>query len=132
MHKLKEGRLVTVWPEDLKQWSQMRSREGEMEIRKKAVRITRPQQGSQLFLPKGANRLRLFISAESEGEEYWYLDGRFVAKNSEANGIFIDVPVGRHRLSVLANEESDMIEFEVASLNDKEKKGTQDPVVLNE
>lgn len=132
MHLIREGRLVTLWPAELSRWSQMRGRVSASEAPARALRITRPRRGSQHVLQKGGGALRLFVSAEGGGEQYWYLNGRFAAKNPGAEGIFIDVPAGVHRLSVLTGEESDVVEFEVLPPEPRRQREGRSPVLLDE
>ncbi len=132
LHKLREGRLVTLWPEELKQWVQIRERNDPAEAPVKSVRITRPLNGSKMPLAAEAKSLRLFLSAESGEEQYWYLDGQFVQR-SNGDGIFVDAQRGRHKLSVLSGEESDSIEFEiVAQGNTRKEKATIAPILNDE
>lgn len=131
MHVLAGGRALILWPEELRKWSQIRGREGADARQDSSVRITRPRAESEVPLMAGARTLRLFVSAESDGEQFWYLNGRFVAKNAGPDGLFLDVGSGRHRLSVLSGEKSDAIEFEVVAEGNSKAPAHNFPIILN-
>lgn len=141
IHRLKDGEVVLTWPEELKQWSQMRDVALSDDVTSsdvspdteagEKVRIIRPISNSVFSLPSGEEKLRLFVSAEGEGDYFWYLDGLFIHRGNKEDKQFIDVSPGKHKLSVLANEQSDSVSFEVLSLDEAKARAEQEPEILN-
>jgi penicillin-binding protein 1C len=110
LHRKIDDRVVSKLPKELEEWFQARARSN---ISSPGVKITRPFKNKKILTEKNVSAARIYLSAEGALPHYWYLDGRFLATDSEGRGLFFDVPTGSHRLSVLSGEDSDLIEFEV-------------------
>jgi len=131
IHRQHDGRITIVWPEELKQWAQMRDTTEQDPTTETEARIIRPADGSKFFLPQGEDKIRLFISAEAEGEHFWYLDGKFIDRSKPGESRFIDVTPGLHELTLLANEQSDAVSFVVISPVENDPPEITEPEILN-
>jgi hypothetical protein len=84
----------------------------------KKIKIIRPSPGHTVILQKPHGVERIFLSAEGDYPQYWYLDGKFVGVCENDDGIFADVSSGVHKASVLSGETSDTVSFEVKAPNE--------------
>ena len=108
MHSDVDGRIVIKWPEELSLWMKMGQ-----PLRATGVKITRPVAGSRIVITEG-NTSKLYLSAEGKPPFYWYLDGKYLARDEYGEGLLIDIGTGAHRVSVLSGEESDVVSFEAS------------------
>jgi penicillin-binding protein 1C len=116
IHKNIGGKLVTQLPRELDNWFQFKNRG---DVSSHGIKITRPFSKRSIIKNGDSSVMRVFFSAEGELPHYWYLDGRFQAVDQDGAGLFMDVPRGRHKASVLSGEMSDAVEFEVITPGDR-------------
>jgi penicillin-binding protein 1C len=115
LHRNIDGRSFVAWPQELRNW--MRPYE-ETTTTVKKIKIIRPSPGHTVILQKPHDVERIFLSAEGDYPQYWYLDGKFVGVCENDDGIFADVSPGVHKASVLSGETSDTVSFEVKAPNE--------------
>jgi penicillin-binding protein 1C len=127
LHKNIDGDVFIDWPRELKNWMQVRE---QRQIPAHLVRITSPASNRTIILQNGQGTTeRIFLSAEGDPPHYWYLDGKYIGKSQNGDGMFADVGHGHHKLSVLSGEASDLISFEVKT--PAEIQGAQNKGYLN-
>lgn len=110
LHRIENGQGVVDWPAELSHWMQM---SGRVTAAVSTIHITEPRPGRR-YLTSGSETVRVRFAAEGGLPHYWYLDGSYVGQDIDGSGFFYDVPLGRHKLTVLSAEESETAHFEVA------------------
>jgi penicillin-binding protein 1C len=110
LHRNIDGKTYVAWPPELSNWMQPYE---ETATTVKNIKIIRPSPGHAVILQKSDGVERIFLSAEGDYPQYWYLDGKFVGVCENTEGIFTDVSSGIHKVSVLSGETSDTVSFEV-------------------
>jgi membrane carboxypeptidase/penicillin-binding protein PbpC len=114
MHLSQDNEIRTIWPPELAAWAQIRARRN---FKVSEVKILHPTEAKKFILQGERKKERILFSAEGAAKYYWYLNGKYIGSD-RGEGLFADVPSGRHRISVIAGDKSDSTTFRISRTDD--------------
>lgn len=111
MHRLEQGKVVVVWPQDLSVYMES--------AREKRTELTVASPLADASYLMHEEDAKLVFRAEGTGEFFWFVDGKYAGRGTADRPCLWPMTPGRHRLSVtdsLGRQKA--VSFSVYTLDD--------------